>query len=147
MSRLGQRMAQGGNDQPTRQRRFAEPHFALRRMHVDIDPFRRAGQKQHRRRVAVAAEKIPIGGFQRPDQQPVLHRAAIDKQILRHRRSARIARQRRIAGQPDAVALRIDRQGVFGEIGTDDAGKPPDQRVEQIALPGVGAKQLAAATA
>ena len=45
-------------------------------MDVDVDLRRRNLDEQGGDRVAVAGQQVPIGGPERADQQPVLHRAA-----------------------------------------------------------------------
>ena len=84
----------------------AEAHLGLGRVHVDVDRLGRAGQEQRRGRVAVAGEQVGVGGAQRAEQQLVAHRAAVDEEVLRHRRAAREGRQRREAAEAQALARR-----------------------------------------
>ena len=134
MPRFGQRMAQRRHDQAARHAGFAEPHLGLGGMHVHVHPFGVADQVQHRRRMPVTAQHIHIGRAQGPDQQLVADRAAVDEQELLYRRAARIGRQGGKAGQADALTLRINRQGIFGELHADQGAKPVRQRIEKIAL-------------
>ena len=56
-------------------------------------------------RVAVAREQILIGAAHRADQQPVLHRAAVDEEILMIGDAAVEGRQAGDAAEPHALAL------------------------------------------
>ena len=60
----------------------AEAHFGLGRMDVDVDFLGRELEEQRQHRVAVAREHLGISAAHRADQQPVLHRAAVDEQVL-----------------------------------------------------------------
>ena len=133
-------MTERGDDEPPRQRRFAEPHLGLRRVDVHIHPLRVAVEEQGRRRVPVAAEKIGVGGAEGAGQQPVGHGTPVDEKELLARRTARIGRQGGPAGQAQALPLRFDPERVFGEFRTEDAAEAPEARVEQIALFGFGAE-------
>ena len=57
-------------------------------------------EEQGRDRVAVAREQVLIGGADRADQQPVLHRPAVDEQILLVGDAAVEGRQADDAAQP-----------------------------------------------
>ena len=81
-------MAERADNQPAHERRIAEAHFGLRRMHVHIDIRRRQIEKQRHDRMAVARQQILIGAAHRADDQLVLHRAAIDEQVLMLARAA-----------------------------------------------------------
>ena len=144
--RLGQRMAQGRDDQPPRQTGIAETHLGFRGMHVYIDQRWRAFHEQRRRRVAVAAEEIEIGPAQRACQQFVPHRAAINEKILRHRRATRVGRQCCEAGQMQPFAHGVDGQGVFRELSAQHLRQAAMKRLKQIALLGLGAEHITALT-
>ena len=109
-------------------------------MHVHIDEMRIAIDEQHRRRIPARGQDIEITRPQRPGQQLVAHRPCIDEDMLRHRRPARIGRQRREAGQPHPVALGVNGNGIVDEIATHHPHQTGMKRVEQIALLGIGAK-------
>ena len=109
-------------------------------MHIDIDECGIAGDEQRRRRVAVTAEQVMISGPQRAVQHPVPHRAAVDKEVLRHRGPARIGGQGGIAGHPKAFAGGVDLYRVFGEFRPKNPRQAAVQGVEEIALFGIGAK-------
>ena len=94
-----QRTAQAGHDHATDQRRVAKAHFGLGGMDVDVHLQRRDIQEQGDHRMAIARQHVGIGAPQRPDQQPVAHRAAIDEQILMIAHAAIVCGQRCDAGQ------------------------------------------------
>ena len=116
-------------------------------MHVHVDPLRITVQPQHGCRVPVPAEKIEIGGPQRPEQQAVQNGSPVDEQKLRHRRPARIGGQGRIARQAHPVLLHLDPQGILGEFGTQHPRGAPMEGIEQIARFRIGAEDHAALAA
>ena len=76
------RMAQPRDDKPAHKRRIAKPHFGFGRVDVDVEFLGRKFEEQRQHRVAIARQHIGIGPAHRPDQQPVLDRAPVDKQVL-----------------------------------------------------------------
>ena len=60
----------------------AEADFGLGRVDVDVDFLGRELEEQRQHRVAVAREHVGVGAAHRADEQPVLHRAAVDEQVL-----------------------------------------------------------------
>ena len=105
-----------------------------------------AGEKQHRRRMPARGEDVEIPRPQRAGQKLVTHRASVDEKMLRHRRAARIGRQRGKAGQPQPVARGVDGDRVLGELAPHhprDAGVHCGPAVTRAAF-GVGAEQGAA---
>ena len=71
----------------------------------------------------VARQEVGVGAAQGPLQQPVLHRAAVDEQILMRRIAARIGGQARIARQTHAVPLLIDQERVGLEVAAQEGGQ------------------------
>ncbi len=143
MPGVGQRMTQSRNDQPPRQTGIAKPHLGFGGMHIHIHQRGVTVQKQRRCRVAVTTEEIEIGAAQGTGQKFVPHRAAIHEQVLRHRRAARIGRQRGKACQVQPLAFRINAQRVISKFAPQHPRQTTMQRIEQLALFGVGAKHLA----
>ena len=127
-----QRMTQRRDDQPAHEAGVAEPDLGLGRVHVHVHHHRVTVDEQRRRRVPVAGEHVGIGRPQGTDQQLVAHRAAVDEQVLRHRRPARIGRQGRQPAQVNPVAHRVDPERVVHEIAPHDPAKPPVQRPPEI---------------
>ena len=97
---LVERVAQAADDQPADQRRIAEADLGLGRVDVDVDLLAGKVDEQSDDRVAVAGEQILIGGADRADQQPVLHRPAVDEQILMVGDAAVEGRQAGDAAEP-----------------------------------------------
>ncbi len=93
-------------------------------MDVHIDVLRRQVEEQRQHGVAVAREHIGIGPAHRADQQPVLHRAAIDEEILVIGHPAVPGRQARDAGQPHhpvgRVAFEFDGDRIVLQLMRDD---------------------------
>ena len=82
----GERMAQRADHQAAHVPRVAEAHLGLGGMDVDVDQRRVEIEEQHGHRMAVARQEILVGGADHADHQPVLHRPAVDEQILVLRR-------------------------------------------------------------
>ncbi|MCY1241167.1 hypothetical protein D9M72_540570 [compost metagenome] len=91
-------------------------------MHVDVDERRVERDRQHRDRIAAARDRFGIGGPDRRQQQLVLHRAAIDEDILLQRVAAIVGRHAGKAGEPDIFACRIDFDRVVAEILAEHLG-------------------------
>ncbi len=120
----GQRMLERADDQPAHQAGVAEAHLGLRRMDIDVDQLGRHLEEQRHHGMAVARQEILIGAAHGALQQPVAHRAAVDEEILILRGAARIGRQGGEAGQRQALALRLDGQGIVAEFAAHDGGEP-----------------------
>ena len=135
-----QRMTQARHDQSAHGAGIAKAHLGFRRVDVDVDQCALAVDKERRHRVPVAAEHVEISRAQGPEQHPVAHRAAIDEEVLRHRRAARIGGQARAAGHVEPVPLGIDMHRIVGEIAAYDPAQPRVERMKQIAGFGIRAK-------
>ena len=94
---------------------IAEADLGLGRMDVDVDFLGRELEEQRQHRVAVAREHSGIGAAHRADEQPVLHRAAVDEQVLVVGDAAVEGRQAGDPGQPHRAALQVDGDAVVGE--------------------------------
>ncbi len=108
-----QRVANGVAHEVVRQRSMAEADFGLRRMHVDVDLFQIAIQKQQREGIAGRRHQVVIGGGEGVQQQAVADQAPVDEQVNRiaiealHLRAADEAAQAEAAR---ASLLVFDRQ-------------------------------------
>ena len=111
------------HDQRAHQAGIAKTHFGFGRMHVDVDLARRERDEQSDQRMAVARQIIGVGRAHRADQELVADRPAVDEKILAERVGAGQRRQRRVAGDGDAVALRRDLDRVGAEIGAEQIAK------------------------
>ncbi len=103
---------------------IAETDLGLRRMDVHVDLFERHRQEQGRNRVAVAGDKVAIGAAERPDEQPILHRARIHEQKLLVGHAAVEGRQADHAGQAHSVALAVYADAVAIELGAEQLRDP-----------------------
>ena len=103
MAGLVERVAEAADDQPANRAGIAEADLGLGRVDVDVDLVAREVEEQGEHRVAVAGEQVLIGGAHRADQQPVLHRPAVDEQILMVGDAAVEGRQAGDAAEPDAA--------------------------------------------
>jgi hypothetical protein len=93
-------------------------------MNVDVDLAGREGQEQCNDGVTIAGEHILIGGTQAADQQPVLHRAAVDEQILVIGNAAVEGRQACDAAEADLAADMIDADRVANELAIGERRHP-----------------------
>ncbi len=76
-------LANGVAHEIVHQRSVAEPDFGFRRMHVHVDFFQIAIEKQQRERIARRRHQVVIRGRNRVQQQAVANQAAVDEQINR----------------------------------------------------------------
>ncbi len=136
--RAGTGPAQGlvdrADDERPHQRRLAEAHLGLGRMHVDVDVAGIAGDREGEDRVTVGAHGVGISPAHRAEQQPVPHRAAVDGEVNVARRSAMEGRQPDMAGEREAFAGHVERHGIGAEIGTQHRRQPAQGRCR----PGLG---------
>ncbi len=86
-------------------------------MDIDVDLVEWNLEEQSRDRMAVAGDEIAIGRAQRPGQQPILHRARIDEQILLIGNAPVESRQADDTGQAQPIAGAIDTDAVAVELG------------------------------
>ncbi len=124
------RTAEAADDHPANELRVAETHLGLRGMDVHVDLARRYIEEERDDRMAVAREQVGIGAAQRADEQPVLHRAPVDEQILMIGDAAIVGWQADHAAQMHVAAVHIDPDAVRGEIAL---GQRRDAR--QLVLP------------
>ncbi len=132
MPGFGERMAQPGNDQTACKSRIAEPDLGLGGMHIDIDQFRVAVNKQGRNRMAIPAEKVEIGGAQGTDQQLVFDRSPVDVKKLSHGSPTRIGGQGSVAGQMQGFARCIDGDAVFRELRAQNIRQAAAQSLHRV---------------
>ena len=122
-----QRMPQAADDQPPDPAGVAEADFGLGGVDVDVDLLAGKIDEQGEDRVAVAGEQVLIGGADGADQQAVLHRAAVDEQILMIGDAAVEGRKAGDAAEPGGAAHIVDGEAVFGEVAVGqrrDARRP-----------------------
>ena len=102
----------------------AKAHFGFRRVDVDVDLGGIAFDEQSRNRVPVGGQEIEIGAAQRAGERLVAHRPPVDEQeLLRGVRPA-IGRQARPAEEARAVAPRVERDRIGGEIVAQRLAQP-----------------------
>ena len=128
-------------EQRAHQRRIAEAHLGLGRMHVDVDLARIERDEQRHDRMAVARQIVGIGAAHHADQELVAHRPAVDEEILPERVGARERRQRREAFDRDAFALARDLDRVGAEFGP----RMSASRASRPGAPGSAAAQVTGA--
>ena len=112
------------HDQRPHQPGVAEPHLGLGRMHVDVDLARRKRDEQRQHRMTVARQIVGIGRAHRAEQKLVAHRPAVDEQILAERVRPRQRRQRRVAVDDDALALRRDLDRIGAKLRPEHVAEP-----------------------
>ena len=84
-------------------------------MDIDVHRFGRDIEKQRQHRMPIARQHIGIGPAHRAGQQPVLHRASVDEQILMIGHAPVEGGQACHPAQHHAVALQIDRYAVLDQ--------------------------------
>ncbi len=124
-----QRLAKGPNQHPPHAARIAEAHLGLGRMHVDVDLARRHRHEQREQRVARLGDQIAVGRAHGADQQLVLHRPAVDEEVLLAGVGPMQRRQPGKAGDAHALALDFDRQRVVQELAPHDAAETREMSV------------------
>ena len=77
-----ERLAQRAGNEAAHATGIAEAHLGLARVHVDVDLARGKRHVEREQRVARLGQQIAVGGAHGADQQPVLHGAAVDEQVL-----------------------------------------------------------------
>ena len=111
-----ERAAKSADDQTPNGRRIAKAYFRLCRMDVDVDLIERHLEKQSGDGMPVPGNKVPIGGAERTDEQPILHRARIHEEILLVRNAPIEGWQADDAGQPQSIAGTIDPDPVTAQF-------------------------------
>ena len=116
MPGLVQRAPEATDDQPARQLRVAEAHLGLRWMDVHVDLVGGHVEEQRHYRVPVARQHLGIGATHRAVEQPVLHGAPVDEQILVIGDTAVEGGDARHPAQHVILTLEIDADAVGGEV-------------------------------
>ena len=114
-----QRAAQARDDEAAHALCIAEPHLGLGGVDVHVDFFCRQVEEQRQHRVAIPREHVGIGAADCTGEQAVLHRAAVDEQILVVGHAAIVGRQARDPGQAHVAAVHVDRDAVVLELARD----------------------------
>ena len=117
-----ERAAQPPDDHAADQLRVTKAHLGLGRMDIDIDLAARDVEEQRDHRMTIAREQVGIGTTQRADEQPVLHRATVDEQILMVGDAAIVGRQADHPADMDVAAVEIDPDAVRGQIALGQRG-------------------------
>ena len=93
---------------------FPKAHFALLRMHVDVDVTRIEREPERVGGLALVMQHVAVGFAQRMREHPVAHEAAVDEHVLAgHLR--RVRRLHREAGDPERSGLGLDRRRALDE--------------------------------
>ena len=103
-------------------------------MHVHVDRLGRHLQEQRHQRMAVPCEKVLIGAAQGAEQQAVAHRPSVHEEVLGLGVAPVQGGQANVAGEPQALAFRIDGQRVGGELAAHDGAKPGQAGLKEIAV-------------
>ena len=93
-------------------------------MHVDVDLARGSVHEQRQQRIAALRQQVAVGRAHGADQQPVLHRAAVDEQVLLAGIGPVQGRQAGKARHAHALALDVDGERIVEELAAHDAAEP-----------------------
>ncbi len=129
---LCQGMATRGNDQAADQAGIPEAHLRLRRMDVNVHSLGRTFQEKRDHGMTVARQKILIGPANCPQQQPILYRPAINKEVLMLACRPVQGGQGDQASQPQTFTHRIEGQAVFLEFPPEQLAQAQGPRLEKI---------------
>ena len=124
MAGFVERVAEAADDQAADVAGIAEADLGLGRVDVDVDLLAGEVDEQRQHRMAVAGEQVLIGGADGADQQPVLHRPAVDEQILVVGDAAVEGRQAGDAAQSGGAAGIIDGEAVLRELAVGQRRDP-----------------------
>ena len=116
MQSLVQALLDRADNQAPDSGRVAKAHFGLRRVDVDVDLVGSAFDEQGRNRMPVGRQEIEIGAAQRAGERLIAHRAPVDEQELLGGVRSAIGRQAHPAEETRAVAPRVERDRIRGEI-------------------------------
>ena len=122
MARRVERAPQAADDHPAHQRRITEADLGLGGMDVDVDLIGRNLEKQRHHRMPITREHLGIGPPHCADEQPVLHRPAVDEEILVIRHATIEGRQPGDAAEHQSLALEIDPDAVLRERAVGQRG-------------------------
>ena len=101
-------------------------------MDVDVDLLGCELQEQGGHRLAVARQQIAISGAERTLEQAVLHRPAVDEQMLKARRVVAGVGQADQTRQAHAVALDLERGRIVGERAAHELTQARARPLEQV---------------
>ena len=102
----------------------AKAHFGLGRVDVDVDLARVALDEQGGDRVPVGGQEIEIGRAQRAGERLVAHRPPVDEQELLGGVRPAEGRQADAAGEPHALAARVELERIRGEVVAQRLAQP-----------------------
>ena len=120
----GERALECADDEPAHQGRIAKAHLGLRRVNVHVHHVGREVDEERRHGMATAMEEVGIGRAHGAVQQAVAYRPAVDEEVLMLRARAVEGGERRIAGEPHALALGVDGERVAREVAAHDQREP-----------------------
>ena len=124
MQRLIQALLDRLNDEAANGLGLAKAHLGLGRMDVDVDFAGIAFDEQGRDPVPVGGQEIEVGPAQRARERLVAHRPPIDEQELLGGVRPAVSRQADPAGEPRAVAARVEGDRVQGEVVAERLAQP-----------------------
>ena len=125
-------MAQARDDETAHKGRIPEADLGLGGVDVYVNFLRRQVKKQRQHGMAIARQHISIGPAHRADQKPVLHRTAVDEQVLVIGHTPVEGRQTGHAGQPHRAALQVDHHPVLGQFARDQLGNASRERLPAL---------------
>ena len=82
MQGLAEALLDRADHEPAHETRIAKAHFGFRRVDVDVDLARIAGDEERDHCVAVGRQEVHVGRPQRARERLVAHRAAVDEDEL-----------------------------------------------------------------
>ena len=103
---------------------IAKAHLRLARMHVHVHLARGERHEQREQRIARLGHQVAVGRAHGADQQPVLHRPAVDEQELLAGIGPVQGRQAGKARHLHALARDVDGQRIVEELAPHDAPEP-----------------------
>ncbi len=121
-ARAGEHVVQRSIEKIVHEPTLAKTHFALGRMHVDVDAPRIEFEEQHECRMAAVEEYVRIGLAHRVRDEPIAHRAPVDVEILLIGLSARCGRQTHPPMQAQTRGRMLDDESLRDEILTEHVG-------------------------
>ena len=122
------------DDERAHEGRIAEAHLGLRRVHVNVDLVRRQRNEQRKQRVTPARHEVAVSCAHGADQQFVLHRAAVDEEILLAGIGAVQSRQPGKARDTHPSRVAGDRKRVVHELAAHDATEPLQHALGAVSL-------------
>ncbi len=124
VERLGEPLLHRPDDEAAHQARVAEAHFRFGGVDVDVDLARVAFDEQRDDRVPVSGQEIHVGRAHRAGEDLVAHGAAVDEHELGERVRPAVGRQADPPFEPHALARRLERERICGEVVAERLAQP-----------------------